>query len=99
MLDQLDCQTIETDRKRTLEAIYYISKDELNQEKEKVFFRSWLYACHASELSDPGSFVTIKIFDQNLFLVKDREDKIRAFYNVCPHRGHQLVPHLQARRL
>jgi carnitine monooxygenase subunit len=91
MLDQLDCQTIETDRKRTLEAIYYISKDELNQEKEKVFFRSWLYACHASELSDPGSFVTIKIFDQNLFLVKDREDKIRAFYNVCPHRGHQLV--------
>ena len=91
MLDHTRAPVIESDRKRSLEAAFYISDDKLKEEKEKIFYSSWLYACHASELSEPGSFTSFSLFDQNLLLIKDREDEIRAFYNVCPHRGHQLV--------
>ena len=91
MLDHLENTVVGSDRQRTLAADYYINDNKLKEEKERIFFRSWLYACHASELADAGSFVTTKIFDQSIFLVKDRDGQIRAFYNVCPHRGHQLV--------
>lgn len=80
-----------SDRKRTLSASYYIQPDILAREKENIFFRTWQFACHASELVEPGNFVTITIFDQKIFLTKGNDDVIRAFYNVCPHRGHTLV--------
>ena len=90
-MNKIHVPTPATENKRTLAARYYIQPDILEQEKENVFFRTWQYACHASQLAEPGSFVTMEIFDQKLLLSKGHDDIIRAFYNVCPHRGHTLV--------
>jgi choline monooxygenase len=84
MLDTNDTRT------RTLAARHYISADSLDRERE-LFLRSWQLAGHTGQLAEPGDFITVTLFDQNIFLVRDRTDTIRAFYNVCPHRGHQLV--------
>lgn len=76
---------------RTLTAYYYTDQKVLDLEKRHLFFRTWQFACHISELAEPGQFTTCSIFDQDVVLVHGRDDEIRGFYNVCLHRGHQLV--------
>jgi len=36
-------------------------------------------------------FLTTRIHEQNIFVARARDGELRAFYNVCPHRGHKLV--------
>ena len=79
------------DALRTLPARFYTDDAILAREKEQLFFRTWQYACHISELDQPGAYVATEILGQNVFIVRDQDDEIRAFYNVCPHRGHKLV--------
>ncbi|MCI5097199.1 MAG: aromatic ring-hydroxylating dioxygenase subunit alpha [Rhodobacteraceae bacterium] len=77
-------------RARTLAARHYTSTQSLAAERE-LLLRSWQLAGHQSQLAEPGDFITLSLFEQNIFLVRDREGEVRAYYNVCPHRGHQLV--------
>ena len=76
---------------QALPARYYVDESILARERERIFFRSWQYACHVSELDAPGSYVATDILGQNVFVVRDDNGEIRAFYNVCPHRGHKLL--------
>ena len=88
-----------TPRARILAADYYISSEILKKEKKELFFKTWQYACHAKELSKPGHFTTVSLFDQNIFLIRISEDEIKAYYNVCPHRGHVLLEGKGHRRI
>ena len=81
----------QSDRLRALPAHYYVDEEVLAREREKLFFKTWQYACHASELGSPGAYVTTEILGQNVFVVRGEGDAIKAFYNVCPHRGHKLL--------
>jgi choline monooxygenase len=64
-------------------------------EKTRIFFRSWHLVAHRNELAQPGAFVTYEIFDQSVIVMAGRDGVIRAFHNVCQHRGNRLV---EARR-
>ncbi len=81
----------QSDRLRALAARYYVDHAVLDREKEQLFFRTWQYACHVDELGAPGAYVTTEVLGQNVFVVRSEGGEIRAFYNVCPHRGHKLV--------
>jgi phenylpropionate dioxygenase-like ring-hydroxylating dioxygenase large terminal subunit len=74
-----------------LSGAYYTDPKIWEREREKIFFRTWQYAGHVSELEKPGSYFTFSILDQDLFCVKGKDGEIRCFYNVCQHRAHQLV--------
>jgi choline monooxygenase len=63
----------------------------LQTEKRHMFFRTWQFACHTKDLPEVGSFVTVSVFEQDIVIIHGHDDQIRAFYNVCAHRGHQLV--------
>ena len=76
---------------KALPARFYTDPDIHERERENLFFRTWQYACHASELAAPGSYVAVELLGQNLFVVRQESGEIGAFYNVCPHRGHKLV--------
>jgi len=56
-------------------------------EREEIFFRDWIAVGRAEEVAEPGSFVLRDILGENVILVRGRDDVIRAFYNVCRHRG------------
>jgi phenylpropionate dioxygenase-like ring-hydroxylating dioxygenase large terminal subunit len=56
-----------------------------------IFYRHWQYAGHDCMLETPGSYFTIAINDQELVLIRGQDGEVRAFYNVCAHRGHPLV--------
>lgn len=79
------------DRLRALPARYYVDEDVLAEEREKLFFKTWQYACHISELEMPGAYVTVELLGQQIFVVRAQDGVIKAFYNVCPHRGHKLL--------
>ena len=76
---------------RALEPRFYTDPTLFEREREAVFFRTWQFAGHVSQLGRTGDFFTFEISDQALFCVRGRDDVIRAFYNVCAHRGHALV--------
>lgn len=60
-------------------------------DKTKIFYRTWHCAGHVSELAEPGCYVTAQIVDEEVFVVRDAEGRLRAFHNVCRHRGHPLL--------
>ncbi len=70
---------------------FYTDPAVYDAEKEKIFYRSWQFAGHVSDLPDPGSFRTLQIADESIVVVRDREGTLRAFYNVCRHRAHRIV--------
>ncbi len=82
-----------------LDGQYYTDPSILAKEKERIFYRTWQYACHVSELKKPGDYVTFEILDQGLFTLRDRQGEIRSFYNVCVHRAHELLSGKGNRRL
>ncbi len=75
----------------TLPARYYRDKSIYQKEMEAIFFRSWWYTGHVSSLAKTGDYLTTKIDDQNVFVVRDKSGELKGFYNVCQHRGHELL--------
>jgi len=59
-------------------------------EQERVFARSWLFLAHASELPQPGDYVTRQLSNDPVLVVRGEDGTVRAFHNSCPHRGTQL---------
>ena len=60
-------------------------------ERERVFATSWVCVGYTSQLAEPGDTLVASVGDQPIFVVRDRQGSLRAFYNVCRHRGSQLV--------
>lgn len=78
------------DGERTLPGKYYHSQEIYQEEIEKIFHKSWIYACRAEEISSIGDFKLIQVEDESLILVRDKTENIKALFNVCRHRGTQL---------
>ncbi len=78
-------------RSFTLPARFYTSVEADRREKDAIFDRSWFYVGHRSQVADPGSYLTATVYDQEVMVTCDDSGERRAFYNVCRHRGHQLV--------
>ncbi len=69
----------------------YTNSERHGQEIEKLFLAKPLIAAHASELPEPGSYLTMDLVGKPLLLVRDEAGQVRCFLNVCRHRGAQLV--------
>jgi carnitine monooxygenase subunit len=78
-------------RSYTLPARYYTSPETYKREAEAIFFRSWQYAGHTGDLPEIGSYITCQILDQNIIIIRGKDETLRAFYNVCSHRAHELL--------
>ena len=76
---------------RNLHPNFYTDPQIFSLEREGTLSRTWQYAGHESQLQQRGDFFTFQIAGQSLFCVKDNDSVIRAFYNVCQHRAHELV--------
>jgi choline monooxygenase len=72
---------------RTLPWSWYVDPNVLRLEQERIFRRFWQYVGRTDEIAEPGSFQTSRVGDVPVLLVRDRESVLRAFLNVCRHRG------------
>ena len=75
---------------RTLPTAWYRSPDIFQIEKERIFCREWLAVCREEELPGAGEGQVLDVLGESILLVRNREHRIRAFYNVCRHRGTRL---------
>ena len=69
----------------------YISADVMAREKSRLWPRVWQMACREEELAKAGSFLTYEIAGQSILIVRVAQGALKAFHNVCPHRGNQLA--------
>ena len=74
----------------TLPGASYHSDESYATDRERVFFRHWMYAARAERIPKPGSWLRLDIAGESILLVRGRDEEIRGFYNVCRHRGSQI---------
>ena len=60
-------------------------------EQNAIFAKSWQWVCHVEKVREPGQYVTATIAGRSIVVLRDREGVLRAFYNVCKHRAHELL--------
>ena len=70
-----------------LPAHAYNKPEVWRQEVERVLRPQWLVACRADQVAKPGSFITKEIGGARVLVVRGADGVIRAFHNVCRHRG------------
>jgi glycine betaine catabolism A len=74
----------------TLPGRYYTDPEIFEREKRNIFERQWQYVCRAEDVPAPGRFVRAVIGNENVIVVRGRGGELRAFLNVCRHRGSTL---------
>jgi len=69
---------------------YYHSQKAFDFDMEHIFFKSWIFAIPACEIPDTGNFVTLKIGNFDIVIIRGEDQGVRAFHNSCRHRGSRL---------
>lgn len=70
-----------------LEQPFYTDPDVFRADMETIFYRDWLFAVPACELTKAGSYVTHQVGSYGVVIVRGSDGVIRAFHNSCRHRG------------
>ena len=69
----------------------YFSEELFELESEELFRKHWQFVCHENEILEPGSYTTIDRVNERGLVVRGNDLKIRAFHNLCRHRGSRVV--------
>ncbi len=69
----------------------YTEQDWFDREQDLIFSRTWAYAGFAGDISEPGQFISVQAGLNNIFIIMARDRRLRAFHNICRHRGTQLL--------
>lgn len=69
----------------------YHSPALLGLEKEKIFKTHWQIACHVCDIPETRNFQTFEFCGERAIILRDADSEIRAFHNICRHRGSRLV--------
>jgi len=83
---------------RTLPAEAYTSPRVFEWERETLFEGSWFCVGRSAELAEPGAQRAVPVGTETVLVVRDGAGTLRGFFNVCRHRGHELVEPGQDRR-
>ncbi len=75
----------------TLPADWYSDPTILRLEQDRIFARAWQYAGRADQVAEPGDYFTSFAGHVPVIVVRDRSAELRAFVNVCRHRGHLVA--------
>jgi choline monooxygenase len=90
-LDPADLESTPIERSWTIPSRWYTDPAFHVLDRDAVFARHWQCVGHLAELPEPGSFITATVAESPVIVLRDREGMLRAFYNVCRHRGGPLA--------
>ena len=76
--------------RKTLPGVAYHSEETYAVDKERVFYRNWVYVGRAERVATPGDWLRVEIADESILVVRGKDEQIRGFYNVCRHRGSRI---------
>ena len=75
----------------TLPGTAYTDELAWQEERERIWFGTWVCIGRSEELPAPGSFLVRDLAGESIFLCRNREGELRGFYNVCSHRGTKFL--------
>ena len=75
----------------SLEADFYTRPDIFDSDMTNIFGKHWIYVGVEPDVPEPGDVVVVDIGKWSVLLVRDDDMNIKAFHNVCRHRGARLV--------
>ncbi|MFE4774767.1 aromatic ring-hydroxylating dioxygenase subunit alpha [Streptomyces sp. NPDC056713] len=75
----------------SLEGAFYTGQEFFGLDIEAVFAKHWLFVATDAELPEPGDYLTLDVGPYSILLVRHGGDDLRAFHNVCRHRGARLL--------
>ncbi|HUA34045.1 MAG TPA: aromatic ring-hydroxylating dioxygenase subunit alpha [Candidatus Binataceae bacterium] len=79
------------ERGLTLPASWYTDAAIFEAEKQRIFGKFWQYVGHSGQVPEPGDFFTVTLGDIPVIVVRNDDRRLRAFANVCRHRGSEVV--------
>ena len=89
---ELLARSVISEGQMSLPAEAYVDASVLRWEMEHFFDGSWVCVGRSEDLRNPGDRRAVSLGHERALLVRDESGKLRAFYNVCRHRGHELMP-------
>src|SRR3990170_1308099 len=71
----------------------YISPEFFEREREKIFKRAWLEVAREEDIPNSGDYLVqnIDVLKASVIVVRGQDHKIRAFHNICTHRGNKIA--------
>ncbi|HEX5018474.1 MAG TPA: aromatic ring-hydroxylating dioxygenase subunit alpha [Actinomycetes bacterium] len=82
--------TVTTNARHTLPAEFYYSQEQYDAEREQIWFENWVYIGRSDTVSEPGQFRVVDVAGESILVTRNEQGELRAFYNVCSHRGSRL---------
>ncbi|QBS39088.1 aromatic ring-hydroxylating dioxygenase subunit alpha [Nocardia sp. CS682] len=74
----------------TLGGKWYVDDRVFAAEQEQLFERMWFCAIRTGDIAQPGQFKRVRVGRESVLIVRGRDEKLRAFLNICRHRGAML---------
>src|SRR5258707_2937674 len=75
---------------KTLAQRYFVAAEVFVEEQGRIFSKQWVLVGHQSQIKKAGDYFVIEVSGESLIVIRDSKFEIRAFFNVCRHRGAQL---------
>ena len=77
-------------RENQVHGSLYTDPTIFQEELRKIWFRTWVYVGHESEVPKPNDYVMKSIGPEPILMTRDREGRIHLLHNRCPHRGNRV---------
>ncbi|MGZ5537475.1 MAG: aromatic ring-hydroxylating oxygenase subunit alpha [Chthoniobacterales bacterium] len=74
----------------TLPQRYFVSPEIFAEEQASIFSKQWICVGHQSQLAATGDYFVREVAGESVIVLRDQKQVVRAFYNVCRHRGTRL---------
>lgn len=87
----ITAEDMDAERQVTYPVEAFLSRDYLEMEKKRLWPRVWQMVERETDLPNPGDWLTYNVADESIVVLRNDDGSLRAFHNVCPHRGRQLV--------
>ena len=78
-------------RAKSLRSAAYTEGTWFDADLKAIVRKTWQWVCHVEKTREVGAFITAEIAGHPIAIVRGRDDVLRAFYNVCKHRAHELL--------
>ena len=82
----------------SLQQVFYQDTDIYRSELERLFMKSWLYAGHLSQIPETGDYFLYELADESVIIIRSGANSIKAFLNLCRHRGSRICLEAQGRQ-
>ncbi len=82
---------LDDDKRGGLPNWTYTNPEFLEIEKDELFRKTWQIACHVSDVPNIGDYYSFDLVGERALIVRGKDNQVRAFHNVCRHRGSRVV--------